>query len=338
MTDRYAHLIDREPHKIVDALVSPSIAGKRVLITGAGGSIGSELAKVAAKYGPQSLVLMDRSEPALFNICRHLTLQGVQGVRPMLADVAIERDAVNAGATRPDVVFHAAAHKHVPLMEEHPAQAVKNNVLGTLNMVRACKAARSFVLVSSDKAVNPAGIMGQTKRAAELIVLDNPAWSVVRFGNVIGSSGSVLETWQAQVDAGVPITVTDPAMTRYFITVNEAAGLVLQCAGMGGGGFALDMGEPVRIMDIAHRFSEWHDGHSIRVTGIRPGEKVAEEVWYGHEATEPTAHPGIFRFGEWPHNDTAALIADLERCGACYNNAKAEAFLNRWTHAERVTA
>lgn len=330
MTDRFAHLLDRDPHGIKPELVAPVVTGKTVLITGAGGSIGSEIAKVAAQYRPGCMVLMDRSEPALFRIHRHLTLAGGWMVVPVLGDVSNESEAEQVVARfKPDVVFHAAAHKHVPLMEDHPAQAVKNNVIGTLNMVRACQDVPRFVLVSSDKAVNPAGVMGQTKRIAEMLVLNQPEWSVVRFGNVIGSSGSVVETWEAQVEAGVPVTVTSPAMTRYFITVNEAAGLVIQCAAMGGGGYVLDMGEPVNIMHLAARFAP--PGWPINVTGIRPGEKVAEELWYSHEATEATAHPGILRFNLGEPSDVVGMVADMERQGAGYDNDKAAEFLHHWT-------
>jgi len=324
-------LLDRKPHPIMDSLAVPVIKGQRLFITGAGGSIGSEIAKVAAKYGPKSLVLMDRSEAALFQVSRHLTLQGHPHI-PVLGDVAVADDVNEAiGSHRPDVVFHAAAHKHVPMTQSHPAQAVKNNVLGTLNMAVACEGkVERFVLVSTDKAVRPAGVMGQTKRLAEAIIQQYPKWGAVRFGNVIGSSGSVVETWEAQIAAGVPMTVTGGDMTRYFITVNEAAGLVIQCAGMGGGGYILDMGKPIRIIDLAHRVSEAYDGWSIRISGVRPGEKMHEELWQGDEMTTSTDHPGIMRYTQVFDGFTRAMIEELTGTGAHARDGAAMRFLDVW--------
>jgi FlaA1/EpsC-like NDP-sugar epimerase len=278
-----AALIGRKPHLLDRDAVASVVSGKRVLITGAGGSIGAELARVAAAFTPEQLILMDRSENALFEIDRQL------GQRfPGLSRRAIMHDVVDADATlrhlvqlRPHVVFHAAAHKHVPLMEDHPAQAVTNNLLGTKAIADAAVAvgAERFVMISSDKAVNPTSVMGATKRLAEVYVRwlagqpgsRNTRLSMVRFGNVLGSACSVLTIWSAQIADGQPLTVTDPRMTRYFMTIPEAAGLVIQSATMPAPGstpsqapdgsapvYVLDMGEPIRILDLAARYARAH--------------------------------------------------------------------------------
>lgn len=322
-------LIGRESHRLDRAEVGRVLRGKRVLITGAGGSIGSELARIAAGFDPEMLVLMERSENALFEIDRKLASTGVP-VRAMLHDVVDSAGTARLLAeTRPQVVFHAAAHKHVPLMEDHPAHAVTNNVFGTKSVADAAAAcgAERFVLISTDKAVNPTSVMGATKRIAELYVRSlhgagggKTSFAVVRFGNVIGSACSVLPIWAAQLAEGGPITVTDPRMTRYFMTIPEAATLVAQAAALGSDVrdrassaaalFVLDMGEPVRILDLARRFinqhglqpivcrgtdhAPLHDGQvEIVFTGIRPGEKLDEELAYADERLLPTRHPGI---------------------------------------------
>jgi FlaA1/EpsC-like NDP-sugar epimerase len=323
-----ATLLDRTPRKIDQHAVGSVIEGKRVLITGAGGSIGSELARIVSRFEPKNLILVDRSENALFEIDRQIAR-----IAPNLPRKALLHDVVDAPATLahfreyvPQVIFHAAAHKHVPMMEDHPAAAVDNNLFGTKSVADAAHTikAERFVMISTDKAVNPTSIMGATKRLAELYVQhinrrSQTGFSMVRFGNVLGSSGSVLETWSRQIADGGPVTVTDPSMTRYFMTIPEAAALVIQSAalvtpdGECGEVFLLDMGEPVRIVDLARRFIQQHgleavlQGETLHMrhpnsqpgsiavvfTGIRPGEKLFEELAFDAEAMRPTRHPDI---------------------------------------------
>jgi FlaA1/EpsC-like NDP-sugar epimerase len=319
-------LIDR-PRRAVDASsVRPVVEGRRVLITGAGGSIGGELARVVAGLAPERLVLMDRSENALFEIDRQIAR-----IHPDVTRRAVLHDVVDAAETRaifgscaPHVVIHAAAHKHVPMMEEHPAAAVDNNLFGTRAVADAADlvGAERFVMISTDKAVNPSSIMGATKRLAEMYVQDlarrsGTACSMVRFGNVLGSSGSVLDVWARQIADGGPVTVTDAAMTRYFMTIPEAAVLVLESAALvdraadDADVFLLDMGAPVRILDLARRFVRAHglepaapeDGPvagagamPIVLTGARPGEKLHEELSVEADCMVPTGHPDVARW------------------------------------------
>ncbi len=346
-----AALIGRTPHRIDLETVGKILSGKRVLITGAGGSIGSELARVAAGFAPAELQLMDRSENALFEIDRVLARMA-----PALDRRAILHDVVDTDQTlallvdlRPQVVFHAAAHKHVPLMEDHPAHAVANNLLGTKSIADAAAAvgAERFVFVSTDKAVNPSSVMGATKRLAEIYVqwaheasrriagnaAEATRFSIVRFGNVIGSTGSVLTIWSAQLAEGGPITITSREMTRYFMTIPEAAALVAQAAALEPPGpgraaaiYVLDMGAPIPILDLARRFVQAHGltaresgqavaagaGIDFAFTGIRPGEKLHEELAYEAEDLRPTVHPGISAWaGLAPRTNCAAMIADL---------------------------
>jgi nucleoside-diphosphate-sugar epimerase len=271
-------LIGRSHHGMDELAVRRIIRGKRVLITGAGGSIGSELARVCAALEPERLLLMERSENALFQI-DHAMARRFPGV----ARSALLHDVVDADQTlrlclehRPQVVIHAAAHKHVPLMEDHPAHAVSNNLFGTRSIADAALAAGAerFVMISSDKAVNPTSVMGATKRLAELYVSSlahtGPTLcSMVRFGNVLASAGSVIPVWSQQLAEGVPITVTDPRMTRYFMTIPEAAGLVMSAAALHADAgsapvFVLDMGSPLRIVDLAARFARLH-GVLVRI-------------------------------------------------------------------------
>lgn len=302
-------LLGRPPHARDEAALRGSLAGKRVMITGAGGSIGGELARQVAQYEPAQLILVERTENSLFEIDRQMGF-----AFPDLPRVARLHDVTQAEATvelcqqeKPDVVFHAAAHKHVPVMEDHPAQAVENNFYGTRSIVDAaitCGAER-MVMISTDKAVNPSSVMGATKRLAELYVADADArsqttCSMVRFGNVLGSACSVLPIWDKQLSEGGPITVTDERMTRYFMTIPEAASLVMQAGAYAEGSevFLLDMGEPIRILDMARRFIQSHGLQpetdvEIRITGARPGEKLFEELAYGGEDMLPTPHEAI---------------------------------------------
>src|SRR5882762_3605259 len=266
-------LLGREPVCLDTPELQRFLAGKSILVTGAGGSIGSEICRQAMKFCPRRLVLVERAENALFEIDRELRERWIGGdIRPCLADICDQdRIASIFKEERPDVVFHCAAHKHVPLMEENPGEAVKNNVFGTKIVADAAVESdcHAFVMVSTDKAVNPTSVMGATKRCAELYVQSlNPVpthrgtgaspvsstrFVAVRFGNVIGSSGSVVPIFQKQIAAGGPVTVTHPEMKRYFMTIPEASQLVMQAGAIGRGGeiFILDMGEPVKILDLA---------------------------------------------------------------------------------------
>lgn len=301
MTD-YSHLLTRRP-----ILTSPvSFAGKVVLITGAGGSIGSELARVVG-YTAERMILVDRCENSLFQIRRDLEMNLChfdfrRKVVTRLHDVA---DDVRDVTTDVDIVFHAAAHKHVPMMEDNADQACKNNVIATANVANAsrCHLVRRFIQISTDKAVHPTSVMGMTKRLAERYIetMDHGAtrFGIVRFGNVIGSSCSVVAIWEDQVRRGLPITVTDPRMMRYFMTVHEAASLVCRAAMLPQDCeevpiYCLDMGEPVNIVDLARRFVAGRD-IPIVVTGMRPGEKLTEVLAHEYETLERTEAPGIFR-------------------------------------------
>ncbi len=302
-------LIGREPQPLDEEAIRRTIAGRCVLITGAGGSIGSELSRQVARYGPSKLVLVERSENALFEIDR-----GVARLQPRVVRAAELHDVTDAGGTlalvkrhRPDAIFHAAAHKHVPMMEDHPAQAVENNFFGSKSIADAAVEAGvgRFVMISTDKAVNPSSVMGATKRLAEmymqhLTTRGRCVFCMVRFGNVLGSACSVLPIWGQQLSAGGPITVTHPEMRRYFMTIPEAAGLVLQSATFSQGGevFVLDMGEPIRIVDLARRFVALHGLEPdvdvrIEYTGVRPGEKLHEELAYGSEDLAATPHRSV---------------------------------------------
>jgi FlaA1/EpsC-like NDP-sugar epimerase len=285
------------------------LASKVVLVTGAGGSIGSEICRQIMKFCPKRLLLLERAENALFEIDRELRDRWIGAdLAPLLADITDETRIGRIFAEHaPDVVFHAAAHnKHVPMMEHNPGEAVKNNVFGTKVVADAALAcgASAFVLISTDKAVNPTSVMGATKRCAELYIqsLNRPGstrFVAVRFGNVLGSSGSVVPIFQKQIAAGGPVTVTHPEMKRYFMTIPEASQLVMQAGAIGNGGeiFVLDMGEPVKILDLARDmiaragFSE--DDCPILITGVRPGEKLYEELAADDEQTLPTGHAKI---------------------------------------------
>ncbi len=287
------------------------LAGKNVLITGAGGSIGSEICRQSMKFCPRRIILLDQAENNLFEIDRELRHRWVGAeIIPVVADISdATRIARVFDEHRPQVVFHCAAHKHVPMMELNPGEAIKNNVLGTRIVADAALAAGSaaFVMVSTDKAVNPTSVMGAAKRCAELYIQslntgDKPAtrFVAVRFGNVLGSSGSVVPIFRKQIEAGGPVTVTHPEMKRYFMTIAEASQLVMQAGAIGQGGeiFILDMGEPIQILELAEemirRFGlKPGEDIAIEFTGIRPGEKLYEELACADEQTRPTSHPKI---------------------------------------------
>jgi FlaA1/EpsC-like NDP-sugar epimerase len=308
---RIEDLLRREPGQVDLDEIGRHLCGRRVLVTGAGGSIGSELCRQVAACGPAELAMLDHAENGVF-----VAQQAILQRWPSLSTHLIIRDvrerekiADTFQMYRPEIVFHAAAHKHVPLMELYPDEAIANNVLGTHSVLWAaldCDAER-FVLISTDKAVNPTSVMGATKRVAELLVMEaarctGKACMVVRFGNVLGSAGSVVPLFQAQIAAGGPVTVSHPEVTRFFMTIPEAIQLVLQVAAWGVGGqvYVLDMGEPVRIVDLARdliEFSGLELGKDIeiRYTGLRPGEKMTEELFRPTEKAVPTVHPQILQ-------------------------------------------
>ncbi|MGH2704413.1 MAG: polysaccharide biosynthesis protein [Actinomycetota bacterium] len=282
------------------------IAGRRVLVTGGGGSIGRELAHQVAAFGPSELLLLDHDETHLHEAL--IELDGASQMRLLLADVR-DRDRLFGlfRAHAPEVVFHAAAHKHVPMLEEHPDEAFFTNVLGTANVADAALASGTdrFVLISTDKAVRPVSVMGASKWLAEQVIRSYGSvrcrFCAVRFGNVLGSRGSVIPTFLRQIALGRPITVTDPAMTRYFMSLHEAVQLVLQAAALSRGDelFTLDMGEPVKILDLARnlvRLSGKVPGKDVPIVivGPRPGERLLEQVLDEHEKAESTSHPGVF--------------------------------------------
>jgi FlaA1/EpsC-like NDP-sugar epimerase len=318
-------LLRREPVQIQDQLVGAALSGKRVLVTGAGGSIGGEICRQIAHWGPQMLVMLGHGENSIFETMLELR-EDFPGL-PIQLVIADIRDKSRIQSVfsgfRPQVVFHAAAHKHVPLMESNVEDAITNNIIGTQNVVRAASAINTerLVLISTDKAVRPANVMGATKRIAEMIVLDaahrtGHAYSVVRFGNVLGSRGSVVPLFKQQIAHGGPVTVTHPDMKRYFMTIPEAVHLVLQTAAMGQGGevFMLNMGQQVRILDLAEdliRLSGLEPGKDIEIvfTGIRPGEKISEDLWGDGMEYKKTAHPEIFR----AEAEEAILPEDLEK-------------------------
>jgi FlaA1/EpsC-like NDP-sugar epimerase len=306
-------LLRREPVAIDLDAVADYINGASVLVTGGGGSIGSELCRQILALGPRRLTALDNHEEALWAIERELGERsiGQPGIdfRSLLADVrsAAAMEAA-IGETRPDVVFHAAALKHVPIVEQYPAEGVMTNVIGTRNVLRACERARvgRFVLISTDKAVDPVGAMGATKRMAEHLVVASAQrtgrpYVAVRFGNVLGSSGSVIPTFQHQLSRGGPLTITHPDVTRYFMTIAEAVSLILEAASNASPGeiYVLDMGEPVRIVDLArdliHLAGMDPDRVPIVFTGLRAGERLHESLFYDHETTERTLHPGVLR-------------------------------------------
>lgn len=303
-------LLGREAVTLDLELIRGFLEGKRVLVTGAGGSIGSELCRQVARFNPASLALVEQAEFNLFSIHQELLASFPKlDIRPLICDVCdtARVDAVFA-QERPHVVFHAAAHKHVPMMEWNPGEAIKNNVFGTKKVADAADRhdCAAFVLISTDKAVNPTSIMGASKRVAEMYVQalsqqSKTKYVAVRFGNVLGSAGSVVPVFKAQIEAGGPVTVTHPEMTRHFMTIPEASQLVMQAAAMGQRGeiLLLDMGEPTKIVDLAEeliRLSGLEPGVDIEIafSGIRPGEKLFEELSFDAEKMSKTRHEKIY--------------------------------------------
>ena len=327
---RVDHLLGREEVRVVRGGSRATVAGKRVLVTGAGGSIGSELCRQIAAFGPEALYLLDHDESNL-----HRLQLKIQGEALLDSDELLIADIRDRGRIEqvfrdlaPQVVFHAAAHKHLPLLERHPCEGVKSNVLGTRNLVRAAvdHGAERFILISTDKAADPTSVLGATKRVAEMLLRAERGGGAtrlasVRFGNVLGSRGSLLSVLSEQIESGEPVTVTHPDVTRFFMTVEEAVGLVVEAAALAAAGevFVLEMGEPVRIVDLVHNYAaQVHVDPrdlAIRYTGLRPGEKLNETLFAEGERREPTAHPKIWASAaaEPPGAEFAALLADLEQ-------------------------
>jgi FlaA1/EpsC-like NDP-sugar epimerase len=303
-------LLHRDPIVIDPTEVAAYLAGATVLVTGAGGSIGSELCRQIARFNPAEVILLGHGENSIFEIGLDLRLSFPDLVAPQVIVDVRDQQRVNWAIEkyRPDVIFHAAAHKHVHLMEANVTEAITNNVLGTQNVLRAAEqyGVERFIFISTDKAVNPTSIMGATKRLAELLVVaaaqrSGRAYMAVRFGNVLGSRGSVVPVFQRQIAAGGPLTVTHPDMCRYFMTIPEAVQLVLQASELGQGGeiFVLDMGQPVRILDLTTdliKLSGLEPGRDIKIvyTGIRPGEKLNEKLFLESEDYRRTKHSKIF--------------------------------------------
>ncbi len=337
---RIEDLLGREPVQLDLGELAEFLRGQRVMVTGAGGSIGSELARQAAGFDPAELVLLDHAENGLYYVHNELAAQhpGLT-VSPVVADIKdVEGVELAFRRFRPTVVFHAAAHKHVPLLEANPREAVLNNILGTRILVDVADrfGVGKFVLVSTDKAVNPTSVMGASKRVCEMLLQSRSQHSLtrfvaVRFGNVLGSDGSVIPLFQRQIDRGGPITVTHPEARRYFMTIPEAVRLVLQAGAMGRGGevFLLEMGEQVRILDLARqliRMSGLREGEDIEIlfTGLRPGEKLYEELHSAAERTRMTRHERIIMW-ELDARDEAGLRSEVEELVAVAESGDATA-------------
>lgn len=337
-------LLGRDPVQLDDSGLHRLLTDQTVMVTGAGGSIGSELCRQIARFTPAKLVLFEQSELALYAMEQELPQTFPKlAIEPVIGDVKDEARVLDVlSRYRPSVIFHAAAYKHVPLMESGNAwEAMRNNVLGTYVLSRAARNAGvgTFVMISTDKAVNPTNVMGATKRLAEQVcqALQKPEGTrfvSVRFGNVLGSSGSVIPKFQKQIEAGGPVTVTHPEITRYFMSIPEAAQLVLQAGLMGGRGeiFVLDMGEPVKIAELASLmiklsgFDETQIG--IQYTGLRPGEKLYEELLADSESTLPTPHPKL--------RIARARVANLEAIEACLSWLGSASFADEMFIKERL--
>ena len=335
-------ILGREPAELNSANICSMLAGRVVAVTGAGGSIGSELCRQIAQFHPSKLLLIERSEAALFAIEQELLTQShTATIVPLVADTTDHSRMVEILEDHhPALLFHAAAHKHVPMMESQPSEAIRNNALATAQLARLAHqyAVERLVLISSDKAIHPTNVMGATKRIAELFLQafqhhhrDATRFMSVRFGNVLGSSGSVVPIFEKQIAAGGPLTLTHRDITRYFMTIPEAVGLVLQSATMGKGGeiFLLDMGQPVKILDLAKQMILLHGlkpdtDIAIHFTGLRPGEKMYEELNYSVASCQPTDHPKVFRLTT-AAPDLATIVAMLSRLEPMLNRASADA-------------
>jgi dTDP-glucose 4,6-dehydratase len=324
-------VIGRQPVDTEVESIAGYVAGKRVLVTGAGGSIGGELCRQLSKYGPQELIMLDRDETGLHGV--QMTISGhglLDSDDVVLADIR-DKEAIQEifDHRRPEVVFHAAALKHLPMLEQYPEEAWKTNVQGTLNVLTAARSigVKTFVNISTDKAANPISVLGHSKRTAERLtawaaVQSGESYLSVRFGNVIGSRGSVLPTFITQIEAGGPVTVTHPEVTRYFMTIPEACQLVIQAGAIGRPGEALilDMGHPIKILDVAKRvIARSGRPTAIVFTGLRDGEKLHEELFGRREHDDRPFHPKVTHTAV-PPLDPDAL--DLERWAASSGRAR----------------
>ncbi|WGG45852.1 nucleoside-diphosphate sugar epimerase/dehydratase [Rossellomorea sp. DA94] len=304
-------LLGRDTVEIDMSSISDYVTNKVVLVSGAGGSIGSEISRQISQFNPKQLILLGHGENSIYSIEMELkesfAEKGIEFI-PVIADLQDEKKMIQVmNEYTPDVVYHAAAHKHVPLMERNPEEAVKNNLIGTTNIAKAASwsGVKTFVMISSDKAVNPTSVMGATKRLSEMVIqsmdqTSSTRFVAVRFGNVLGSRGSVIPLFKKQIEKGGPVTVTHPDMVRYFMTIPEASRLVIQAGALAQGGeiFVLDMGEPVKIVDLAKNLIKL-SGHSIeevglKFTGMRPGEKLYEELLKDEEIHEQQIYPNIY--------------------------------------------
>ncbi|CAM2786788.1 UDP-N-acetyl-alpha-D-glucosamine C6 dehydratase [Staphylococcus aureus] len=323
-------LLGRDPVELDMDMISNELTNKTILVTGAGGSIGSEICRQVCNFYPERIILLGHGENSIYLINRELRNRFGKNVDivPIIADVQNRARMFEIMETyKPYAVYHAAAHKHVPLMEENPEEAVRNNILGTKNTAEAAKNAevKKFVMISTDKAVNPPNVMGASKRIAEMIIQSlndethRTNFVAVRFGNVLGSRGSVIPLFKSQIEEGGPVTVTHPEMTRYFMTIPEASRLVLQAGALAEGGevFVLDMGEPVKIVDLARNLiklsGKKEDDIRITYTGIRPGEKMFEELMNKDEVHPEQVFEKIYR-GKVQHmkcNEVEAIIQDI---------------------------
>lgn len=327
-------LLGRDEVRLDMQQISTKLTGKTILVSGAGGSIGSEICRQLAKFSPAKLVLLGHGENSIYLIDKELNnlYKNMIEIVPVIADIQDRNRIFQVMKEhKPDRVYHAAAHKHVPMMEYNPHEAVKNNIYGTKNMAEAAKAANvaSFIMISTDKAVNPPNVMGATKRVAEMIVtgLNEPGktkFAAVRFGNVLGSRGSVVPLFKEQIKNGGPVTVTDFRMTRYFMTIPEASRLVIQAGALAEGGeiFILDMGEPVKIYDLAKKvvkLSGFTEAEiQIKETGIRPGEKLYEELLVDSEQTEEKVYDKIFvgKVTDMPLEKVMEFVYTLSECNS----------------------
>lgn len=323
-------LLGRDPVKLDIENIAGYLTGKVVLVTGGGGSIGSELCRQIAKFDPELLIILDIYENNAYDLQNELKYMYPElNLKVLIGSVRDQKRMEDIFTEyKPNVVFHAAAHKHVPLMEDNPGEAVKNNIFGTLNVVQCAHkhGARKFVLISTDKAVNPTNVMGATKRVCEMIIQSFDQHSrtefvAVRFGNVLGSNGSVIPLFKKQIENGGPVTVTHPEINRFFMTIPEASQLVIQAGAMARGGeiFVLDMGQPVKIVDLAVdliRLSGLEPGKDIKIvfTGLRPGEKLYEEVLMAEEGLKRTAHEKICigTLSDIDYNDLIAKLQSME--------------------------
>ncbi|MBK3945694.1 MULTISPECIES: polysaccharide biosynthesis protein [Staphylococcus] len=323
-------LLGRDPVELDMAMISKELTHKTIMVTGAGGSIGSEICRQVCKFEPERIILLGHGENSIYLIHQELNAIYKDKIEiiPIIADVQNgERIQEIMDEYKPYAVYHAAAHKHVPLMEYNPIEAFRNNVLGTRNVATAAKNAevRKFVMVSTDKAVNPPNVMGASKRVAEMVVQSlngencKTNFVAVRFGNVLGSRGSVIPLFKKQIEAGGPVTVTHPDMTRYFMTIPEASRLVLQAGALAQGGevFVLDMGEPVKIVDLARNLirlsGKTEDEIQIKFSGIRPGEKMYEELLNENEIHPEQVYEKIYRgkVKDFSKEEVDAIIEDL---------------------------